>query len=310
MWSAPRKVSQLTSTQVGVIVLSVVVLAGSTSAILIRWSQAPSTTKVFYRLLLSTALVVPVALHNDMESFRTLGWRDTALSTVSGVVLGGHFIFFFRAVDWTTVAASTMLAQTHVVFVALAAYLVLDERVTTGTVVGIGIALLGVGLLSTGGVIIEGLFAGEQPILGNLAALMAAALFGIYTIAGRSIRQRFPLFPYVSIVYGIATVSVGLFGIGTGAEVFRIWPATEWLLFLGMAVGPGLGTHTLYNWALKYVDSTLASVSLLLVPVVSALLAFVLLSETPSAATGFGAALVFVGLYLTVRATPEGALSV
>ena len=41
--------------------LAVAVIAVSTSAILIRWSGAPSVVKAFYRELFTTALLLPWA---------------------------------------------------------------------------------------------------------------------------------------------------------------------------------------------------------------------------------------------------------
>ncbi len=57
------------------------------------------------------------------------------------------------------------------------------------------------------------------------------------------------------------------------------YPPREWLLFLGMAVGPGVFGHTVINWALAHLESSVVSVSLLGEPVGSALLALLLLAE-------------------------------
>jgi drug/metabolite transporter (DMT)-like permease len=80
------------------------------------------------------------------------------------------------------------------------------------------------------------------------------------------------------------------------------YPPQEWLLFLGMAVGPGLFGHTVLNWALAHVESSVVSVSLLGEPIGSALLALVLLSEVPSAITVVGGAVVLVGIAVTSQA--------
>ncbi|RLM82164.1 EamA/RhaT family transporter, partial [Halobellus sp. Atlit-38R] len=75
-----------------------------------------------------------------------------------------------------------------------------------------------------------------------------------------------------------------------------------WLLFAGLAVGPGLLGHTVLNWALAHLESSVVSVSLLGEPVGATLLAAALLSETPTPATVAGGCVVLVGIYVTATA--------
>jgi drug/metabolite transporter (DMT)-like permease len=69
-----------------------------------------------------------------------------------------------------------------------------------------------------------------------------------------------------------------------------------------MAVGPGLFGHTVINWALAHVESSVVSVSLVGEPVGSTLLALVILSEVPGTITVAGGAVVLCGIYVTSRA--------
>lgn len=125
-------------------VIAVAIVVGSTSAILIRFSEAPSLVKVFYRLCFTTAIVAPLAIRNHRNAFRSLSLRDAALSTVTGGIVGVHFVFFFESLEWTTVAAAVTLSQTQAVFVPIGAYFVLNERITGRTATGIVIAFGGV----------------------------------------------------------------------------------------------------------------------------------------------------------------------
>ncbi|MFP4218938.1 MAG: EamA family transporter, partial [Salinarchaeum sp.] len=81
------------------------------------------------------------------------------------------------------------------------------------------------------------------------------------------------------------------------------YPTREWLLFVGLAVGPGLLGHTVINWALGHLNSSLVSVSLLGEPVGAAILAAVLLGEQPALATIVGGGIVLAGIVLTARGT-------
>lgn len=76
-----------------------------------------------------------------------------------------------------------------------------------------------------------------------------------------------------------------------------------------MAIGPGVLGHTLINWALAHVESSVVSVSLLGEPVGSTLLALLLLGEVPEWVTVAGGVVVLAGIYVTTtsrRDEPDG----
>jgi len=278
--------------------LAVAVLAVSTSAILVRWSEAPSSVKALYRVVFMTALVAPVAVARDRKDLQRIGRRDTVVALAAGAALAVHFAAWFESLEFTTVAASVTLVQTQPLFVAAGAALLLGERVTRMTVVGILVAVVGVAVMSAGE---AGSQAASAPLLGNTLAVAGAIAAAAYVLAGRSLRQRISLFPYVTVVY--AACSVVLLGVvvAQGHDLLA-YPLREWLLFLGMAVGPGLFGHTVVNWALEHLESSLVSVSLLGEPVGSTVLALWLLAEVPGPWTVVGGGVVLGGIYLVARA--------
>ncbi len=276
--------------------LGFAVFAASTSAILVRWSAAPSSVAALYRVLFTTAIVAPIALLWYREEFARLSRRDLGFAIVAGIALAVHFAAWFESLNHTSVAASVTLVQTQPIFVALGAGLVLGERVNRETIVGIVVALIGATAMSLGG-------AGEAPIsdatmYGNALAVLGAVTVAGYVLAGRSIRQRVSLFPYVTVVYAACTLTLALL-VGAQGHAYLAYPPREWLLFLGMAIGPGIFGHTIVNWALKHLESVVVSVTWLGEPVGSTLLALVLLAEGPDAITVVGGLVVLAGIYVT-----------
>lgn len=292
--------------RLALLALAVAICAGSIASILIRWSAAPKATQVFYRLLFTTAGVAPIALVRHRADFRNVLPRDLGVSLVTGVLLGVHFLLFFNSLDWTTVAAATTLTQTHALMVPVGAYFVLDEGVTRQMVAGIAIAVAGVLLLSTGGMLTQSLLAGSRPLYGNAIAVLAAVGFTFYALAGRSVRQRLSLFPYVTLVYGMATVAVGIYAGVVGAPIVHPFPLAEWGIFLGLAIGPGLLCHTLLNWSLEHVEASVGSAAFLGIPVVSTALAVVLLDEVASWITVVACGIILTGIYLAATGAPDG----
>jgi drug/metabolite transporter (DMT)-like permease len=278
--------------------LAVAVLAVSTSAILIRFSEAPSLVKAFYRVLFTVGLLAPIAAARYRSAVLGLSRRHLIAAGATGLALAVHFAAWFESLEWTSVAASVTLVQSQPIFVALGAFLLLGERLNRRIVAGIAVALAGMAVMTLPGASLTG----ARPAFGNALAVLGALMLAGYFLAGRSLRQEIPLVPYVTVVYAVCAVTLLAFAAASGATVWLgAYPPREWLLFLAMAVGPGLLGHTVINWALEHVESSVVSVTLLGEPLGSALLAVIFLGELPGAWTVLGGTVVLAGIYLTVR---------
>lgn len=278
--------------------LAVAVLAVSTSAILIRLSDAPKGPMAFWRVAFTWLLLAPLAWRSRGE-FGRLGRTDAVSAALAGLALSAHFVTWFESVDRTTVAASVTLVTTQPAFVAVGAFLLLDEAVDRRTVAGIAVALAGAALMSFEGLV--GPAAAPAPLVGNALALAGAVLAALYVLAGRSVRQRVSVVPYVTVVYLVCAAALLAYVLALGDPVVG-YPAREWVLFLAMAVGPGVVGHTVINWALAHLESAVVSVSLVGEPVGSTVLALVILGEVPGVLTLAGGAVVLGGIWVTSSA--------
>jgi len=280
------------------------VVAMSTASILIRWSAAPSSVVAFYRVLFTLALVVPFVLGERRSEFRTLSRRDLLSATAAGIALGIHFAAWFESLAWTSVAASVTLVQTQPVFVAIGAYLLLDERIDRRIVGGIVLTVCGAAAMTLAdpgaAIAVEG-----DARFGNTLALVGAVAAGAYVLAGRSIRQRVSVFPYVTVVYASCALTL-LAVVGAQDAALLGYPPREWVLFVALAAGPGLLGHTVINWALEHVRSTVVGITMLGEPVGATILAVLLLAEVPGTGTVLGGVIVLGGIYLASTSRSSG----
>lgn len=283
--------------------LAVAIVAISWGAILVRWSEAPSTVAAFYRVVFTGLPLLPIAAWRYRAHFRRIRGRDVVFATLSGIALAFHFAAWFESLSWTSVAASVTLVQAQPAFVALGAWLLLRERLSRRLVVGIVVAVAGMATMSLGD-FLGGVLIGSRPVYGNALALFAAVMMAGYVLAGRSLRQRVALVPYVVVVYGVcAIVLAGI--VAAGGQAFVGYPPREWALFVALGIGPGLFGHTVINWTLAHLRSSVVSVSLLGEPIGAALLALALLSEVPTGYTIVGGIVVLAGIYLTATDRPS-----
>jgi drug/metabolite transporter (DMT)-like permease len=268
------------------------VLAVSAAAIFIRLADAPALAIAFWRCALGAALLLPPAL---IRRERFPRGKTLYIGLASGVALGAHFGFWISSLDYTSVAASVVLVSTQPIFVAILAYLLFGERTSPLSFIGILVALAGTAVIAGDGSV------GSAAIFGNMLALVGAVTVAVYVLIGRSSRTGgIGVLPYSIVVYSAAALTL------LGAALLldaRLWgySGETWFWLGAITLGPQIMGHTAFNWALRYVEASIISGTILAEPVVSALLAWLILSERPGLPTIVGGAVVLTGLFLLLR---------
>jgi len=269
------------------------VIAVSTASLIIRLSSSPALAIAAYRLVFATMLLLPAfALTAARTGLRELVQGQLMTQVIAGLVLAVHFGTWITSVKLTSVASSVILVNAAPVFVAVLSHFWLREKVSPKGWAGTVIAFAGVIAIAMSDV-----GTGEENLLGDTLALIGAVALALYLLTGRRLRQRLSLFLYVVPVYAVSALVLILVCIGTGVPL-EGYSVHELLLFLLLAVVPMILGHTVYNWALKYVQAPTVSVSLLGEPLGAVLLAAAFLGEVPKALTLVGGAVVLTGIYL------------
>lgn len=106
--------------------------------------------------------------------------------------------------------------------------------------------------------------------------------------------------PYSVVVYAAVAATLAPAALVAGQPLWG-YSGETWLWLWAITLGPQIMGHTVFNWALRYVDASIISGTILAGPVVSALLAWLVLSEKPSFAPVLGGAVVLAGLFLLLR---------
>jgi drug/metabolite transporter (DMT)-like permease len=133
-----------------------------------------------------------------------------------------------------------------------------------------------------------------------LAGIGAIAV-AVYVLIGRSLRTTgVGVLPYSIVVYASASATLLPAVVLSGASLWGYADET-WFWLWVITLGPQIMGHTVFNWALRYVEASIVSGTILAEPVVSALLAWLILAERPGLPTIFGGVIVLVGLFLLLR---------
>jgi len=281
------------------LVLFVSVLAMSWAAPLVRFSEAGPLGISFWRLALSLPFIaVMVSIRGEWGAFRRLEWKEWVGAASAGVFLAAHFATWIASVQFTSIAASVALVSTQPVWVALFAMVALGERPRREQWLGIGLAILGAAWIGWGD-----LGGGPEPLLGDALALVGAMLVAVYYVLGRLLRRTLGIWQYVAVAYGSATITLLVALLLSGEPLLEGYTPRDWMVFLGLAVGPMMIGHTGQNWALAYLPAYAVNLTLLGEPVGATLIGWLLpgIAEVPPGSAIAGGALILSGILIGLR---------
>ena len=276
-----------------VLMLGVVGIA--MSAILVRYSQAPSVVTAVYRLGWTALLLLPVVLTKFRGELLHVTRRDVLLCALSGLCLALHFLTWFESLKWTGVAVSTVLVSTEVIFTALGFALFLKGRIPPLGWAAILLAFAGSTVLALAG------GAGQAVLYGNLLALASAVFVSVYTLIGSVQRAALSTTVYTFLTYLACLAALLVMALASHTPLIG-YGGQEILIGLALAVLCTLMGHSLFSWCLKFLSPAYVSAVKLCEPVVSGLLAVPLFGEIPTLLQLGGMALVLGSVLLYTRA--------
>lgn len=286
----------------------IAILAVSTASIFIRFAQndgAPSLVIADLRLTFATLILAPIALTQHREEIKRFTRNEILLGAFSGIFLALHFATWISSLEYTSVASSVVFVSTGPLWVALLSPMLLKEHLARTALIGLGLSLAGGTIIGMSDACVwnAGLSCPAlqdvlhgRAMFGNFLALAGAWAVTGYLIIGRKLRVNVSLIPYIFLVYGFAAVALTMIVFASGNSPFGYAPKIYGWIFL-LAALPQLIGHSTYNWALKYMPAALVAVATLGEPIGSAILAFFILSETPTFTTLIGGVFILTGIY-------------
>ncbi|MGB3266421.1 MAG: DMT family transporter [Microcoleus sp.] len=284
--------------------LSAALLAVSLAAIFIRLSEreiSPNAT-VFNRLWIATAVFglwngakearrrMSGAEVDEGRSGYTL--RDVMLLTAVGVVSSASLGFWAWSLSQTNVANSTVLRNLTPLFTTLGGWLLLGRRFDSRFLLGLVVAL-------SGGIAIgiDDLQTAGDNFAGDIAAMLSAMFYAANLLIAEHLRTKFPATIILMWRCFIGSILVLPLVLLAGDRVFPYswqgWLAVIALAVICQAFGQGLLIHSLGS-----LSSGFVAIFLLLEPVITAIIAGMLFSESLSLFNWFAFSVVLAGIYL------------
>ena len=216
--------------------------------------------------------------------------KNGLLSALSGLFLAIHFVLWFESLAHTSVASSTTIVCTEVIWVALGFCLFLKGKLSIKAIAAIAVTLLGsiaIAWSDSG--------SGGSHLYGDILALLAAIAVAVYMLLGRVVQKKLSTTVYTYLVYTACLVTLVITCLAQGENLFAygIRPMVVGLL---LAVFSTILGHSIFSWCLKYFSPAFVSASKLCEPVVAAILAGFLFGEIPAPLQIAGGVLILAGV--------------
>jgi drug/metabolite transporter (DMT)-like permease len=281
------------------------------SAIFVRLADVSPATAAIFRCVYA---LPPLALLAWMEQ-RRYGPRaagQSRLAWIAGVFFAADLIFWHNAIEQVGAGLATVLGNTQVVIVPIAAWLFLGERPGGRVAISVPVVLIGVVLIS--GVIGGEEAYGRDPVLGVIFGVLTGIAYAGFLLVQRRANadHRRPAGPLFDATLSATIVSL-LIGLPLGeVDLVPTWPAHLWLFLL--AIGVQVIGWLLISIGLPRLPAAITSVVLTVQPVGSVLLGIWILAEAPSPFQLIGVGFIIIGLLITTlrvrshrwrRAQPE-----
>lgn len=228
-------------------------------------------------------------------------WAGVAWLGVSDAL---NIVLFFEAYRRTTVALAVLTHCMTPIFVALAAPVLLGERLRARTFLAVAVAFTGLTLLLQPWR--EGFSSAD--VVGASCGAASAIFYASNVIVNKRLAREFSG-SEMMFFHGLVSVPL-LFALVPRAAYAEVTASSLAYLTVG-ALGPGATAGLLFVWGLRRVDASHASVLSLLEPFVAVLLAALVLGQTLGPVAIFGGILIAAGaLIITSRgaATPDSSL--
>jgi drug/metabolite transporter (DMT)-like permease len=257
--------------------------------VLVKWSDLPGPTFAMYRLW-TGVLISFAAIAVTRRRFTLAAFRACALG---GVVFAADIGLTFTAVNRTTVADVALIGALAPVAIVLVSAYRLHERVTVRAWLLVVASFIGV-------VIVAVASAGRPSwsLAGDVMAVVSIGTWSTYWFFSRSVRERFDPIIYFACVMlasalAMTPLALAVDGVPSGIA------GRDAFAFVTVALFPGFVGHTLVIWSHRHVASWLSALITQVSPVITAVLAWLVLGERIPLVAAVGGAIT-VGATMAV----------
>ena len=255
----------------------------------------------FHRVWLATLIL---GLWNGLQYFKERFSSDRSVTQnlytplvwlhllVAGISLAGHLLLLAWSLSQTSVANTSILANITPIWTALLGWLIWGQKFNKLFFIGMSIAIVGASAIG-----IEDWRFVTGSLKADGVAIVASICYAIYLLSIEALGSVLSFITILSWVCTISTLFILPIALIAENQIFpHSWSGWMFVILLGLIcqlLGQGLVTYCLKN-----ISSGFMAVLKLLVPIISAFLAWAFFGEVLSFFDYIAFFLVLLGIYI------------
>lgn len=247
----------------------------------------------FFRFFFSFLLMIPFV----KQAF-AIHWKDFPMVILMGLLNTTFNVgLYFVGLAYTASINQPVIASAGPIFVIIASYLFLKDRVSRKVLFGNMIGITGVLFI-----VIEPLLTIHQTssFLGNLLFVFATLAGSMGTVVSKRLANKYhptTLLFWNFLIAALSFAIVPLTALQHHTVLFHVSIHSVIGIMFG-AVFTSLAGYLLFFWGLKYIKASETTIFSYVDPVAALLIAMPLLHEYPNPIFLFGSVLIFSGIYI------------
>lgn len=257
----------------------------------VRAAGSGPVAAAFWRVALAAPILAALAVAS--------GWRPRGITPgmiaallIGGLCFGADLASWHLGIVRTTLANATLFGNAAVLFFPVYGFVAARMLPNRSQALALGLASAGAALLLGRSYALD-----PRHLAGDLLSLTAGTLYTVYFIAMARVRQAMPPLPALALSTLASTLPLLLFARLAGESV---WPS-HWGALIGLALASQVFGQGCMIYAIGRLSPLIMGIALLIQPIVSATVGWLVYGERLGTADLVGAALVAAALVLVRR---------
>lgn len=279
------------------IVISMIIWAGSWVSAKVIADAMPPETLTFWRFFFSFISMLPVLFF--LKEPVKVNWPALGYTLVGSISMGLYLYLFFKGLRDGFAGAAGVLVTTMIPLATFGlSLLIFKKSPSVMDILGLALGLVG------GGVLLE-VWTLDGQILsgGNVYFLLCAVLWALVTVSSQKAGGLISPFIFSLLTYAFCSLFSLFLALPQGVLAIFEQDMAFWLNMLYLAVISSTFATTVYFFASSRLSSNRASSFIFLVPLCAVVLSWLFLGETPKLPTIAGGLIAVLATYLINRNT-------
>ena len=251
---------------------------------------------IFGRMFIASLCVVVF-----IPAFRKIRWRRQDIKYLLFMAVCEpclYFIFEAKAIQLTSASQAGMITSMLPLLVAILAWTWLRENITSQTLCGFGIAIIGACWLSLAG---DSSINAPNPLLGNFYEFIAMICAAGYTVSLKHLSNNYPPLFLTAFQAFVGSIFFFPFLLLQDGGLDFVWETTPALAVIYLGTFITLGAYGCYNYSVSRIPATKAAGYINLIPVFGVIMGMVVLGDKLNLSQWLACGLVFCGIWVSSR---------